>query len=123
MNSARIIIFRRALAYVWLAILLATSQMGRAQTTATWIGPASGRGMEHGGFLEQRPRAGRGDECHYRRGHQRELQLADVGGSFGVLTNLGVLNVNATGFKNTGITMLNPGGTGKLLVNSGGVVR
>jgi fibronectin-binding autotransporter adhesin len=46
-----------------------------------------------------------------------------VAAGFGVLTNWGVLSINASGFNNNGIFMLYPGGTGKLYVNSGGIVN
>src|SRR5580704_12672380 len=42
--------------------------------------------------------------------------------SFGILTNNGVLNINAAGFNNAGIFMLTAAG-GTFAVNNGGVVN
>jgi autotransporter-associated beta strand protein len=42
--------------------------------------------------------------------------------TFGMLSNKGVVNINANAFTNTSIVMTFPGGTGKLFVNDGGVL-
>jgi len=104
------------------AAALAYHFPAQAQTTATWVGPASGGEWNTGanwstglapGDTTTNALIGPTTNVNYN------LPMAAV--SFGTLANKGVLNVNTNGFNSTGITMLNPGGTGKIFINSGGL--
>jgi len=96
----------------------------RAQTTATWIGPASGgtwntdanwsTGLIPGDTTTN---------VYIGPGTNVSYNVAMVAASVGGITNRGVLNVNAGGLNNLGLLMNNPGGGAKLFVNNGGVVN
>ena len=105
---------------ILLAITLGVGETSRAQHTATWIGPASGGEWNTAADWNSGV-PGAGTNVIIGPGTNVSYNLPMISAGFGVLTNDGVLNVNTNGFNNTGITMLNPGGTGKLSVNTGGV--
>ena len=106
------------------ALLLLALTTSQAQTTATWIGPASGGEWNTAANWDTRSCAGTqttnaivgaGTNVSYN------LPMSDT--SFGALANNGVLNVNTNGFNCSAIVMTYPGGTGKMYVNTGGVVN
>jgi fibronectin-binding autotransporter adhesin len=100
---------------------LATAQ---AQTTANWIGPATGGEWNTDanwdtGFppLDTTTNAfvGPGTNVNY------DLPMAAT--SFGALTLQGVLNIDTNGFNNTGMLLNKVGGGAKVFVNTNGVVN
>lgn len=107
---------------VLLACLMASCLTSGGQQVSTWIGPASGGEWNTAANWNSGvPGAGTNAVIGSSTNVNYNLPMAAAG--FGVLTNKGVLNVSASGFNSTGITMLNPGGTGKLFINSGGVAN
>jgi rhamnogalacturonan endolyase len=89
---------------------------------STWSGPASGG--EWNTAADWNPQVpGAATNAIIGPGTNVSYNLPMTAASFGMLTNNGVVNVNTNGFNNTGIVMLNPGGTGKLLVNANGAVN
>jgi len=106
------------------ALLLFVLTASQAQTTATWIGPASGGEWNTGANWDTTaPPLDSTTNAIIGVGTNVNYNLPMDAAAFGVLTNNGVVNVNTNGFNNSGIYMLNPGGTGKLFVNTGGVVN
>lgn len=99
---------------------------GRAQTTANWIGPASGdewntaadwdTALPPGADVNGTTNAfiGAGTNVSYN------LPMSAAG--FGSLTLNGVLNINNSGFNCSGIALMIPTGGDKLFVNNGGTV-
>ena len=97
--------------------------VGHAQTTANWIGPASGAEWNTAADWSTARVPGSGTNVVIGPGTNVSYNLPMAASTFGMLTNKGVLNINTNGFNNTGILMLNPGGTGQVLViNANGVV-
>ncbi len=89
---------------------------------STWIGPSSGG--EWNTAADWNPQVpGAATNAIIGPGTNVSYNLPMTAAGFGMLTNNGVVNVNTNGFNNTGIVMLNPGGTGKLYVNSGGAAN
>src|SRR5579859_2387644 len=108
---------------VFLVAWLAICNVAQAQSSATWIGPASGGEWNTAADWNSTHVPGVGTNAFIGAGTNVSYNLPMAAASFGVLTNSGVLNINTNGFNNTGITMLNPGGTGKLFINTGGLVN
>ena len=104
-----------------LATLLAACEAGWAQRIAVWTGPASGGEWNTAADWNSGV-PGAGTNAILGPGTNVSYNLPMTASGVGGLTNNGVLNVNTNGFNSTGIAMLNPGGTGKLFVNTGGVV-
>ena len=98
----------------------------QAQVTAIWTGPATGgewntaadwsTGLAPGYDVNQSTNAfiGAGTNVSYN--------LPMSAGGFGSLTENGTLNINTNGFNLTSVVEINPGGTGKIFINSGAVV-
>ena len=115
-------IFRTAL--LGGASLLFACTASQAQTTATWIGPASGGEWNTGANWDTTsPPLDSTTNALIGAGTNVSYNLPMNATAFGPLTNNGILNVNTNGFNNAGIFMLNPGATGRLFVNTGGVVN
>lgn len=96
----------------------------RAQTTATWIGPASGGEWNTAANWDTGlAPADATTNAFIGPGTNVNYSVPMAAASFGSFANRGVLNVNAAGFNNAGILMNNPGGGAKVFVNNGGVVN
>ncbi len=110
--------------YFWLASLSVFLGSGVALAqTATWIGAASGGEWNTAGNWSSGRPPGAATNVLIGAGTNVSYNLPMTAASFAGLTNNGVLNVNTNGFNTAGIVMLNPGGTGKLLVNGGAVMN
>jgi rhamnogalacturonan endolyase len=105
-----------------LAMLLGGIANGQAQHATAWIGPTSG-GEWNTAANWNSGLPGVGTNATIGALDNVNYSLPMAGAGFGALTNDGVVNVNTNGFYTTGVAMLNPGGTGKLYVNSGGMVN
>jgi fibronectin-binding autotransporter adhesin len=103
-----------------LAIGLTNSQ---AQPyTANWIGPTNGDWNTDANWDTGLAPADATTNAIIGQTNILTYNAPMLAAGFGMLTNWGVLTINASGFNNNGIFMLYPGGTAKLYVNSGGVV-
>ncbi|HEY3761071.1 MAG TPA: polysaccharide lyase family protein [Verrucomicrobiae bacterium] len=107
----------RIIAVLFVLGICATS---RAQTTATWTGPASGGEWNTAVDWSTARVPGAATNVVIGPNTNVSYNLPMAASTFGILTNKGVLNVNTSGFNNTGIIMLNPGGTGQFNVNASG---
>jgi len=107
----------------FVAVLMALGLIAAPAQTVTWTGPASGGEWNTSANWSSTRVPGAGTNAIIGPGTNVSYTLPMAAASFGVLTNNGVLNVNTNGFNSGGIAMLNPGGTGKLFVNTGGVVN
>jgi rhamnogalacturonan endolyase len=105
------------------AALMALGLIAAPAQTVTWIGPASGGEWNTVANWSGARVPGAGTNAIIGPGTNVSYTLPMAAASFGALTNNGVINVNTNGFNSGGIAMLNPGGTGKLFVNTGGVVN
>jgi len=106
-------------------VLLAISLVnGKAQTTATWIGPASGGEWNTAAnWNTGAPPLDSTTNAVIGVGTNVSYNLPMAAASFGVLTNNGVLNVNTNGFNCSAISMINPAGGDRLFItNSGAAV-
>lgn len=110
-----------------LAICLAaafTAATASAQTTATWIGPASGGEWNTDANWDSgAPPLDSTTNAFIGVGTNASYNLPMVATSFGTLTLNGILNVNTNGFNSSAITLVRPGGGNRLFVNNGGVVN
>src|ERR1035437_5169901 len=110
-----------------LAICLAaafTAATASAQTTATWIGPASGGEWNTDANWDSgAPPLDSTTNAFIGIGTNASYNLPMVATSFGTLTLNGILNVNTNGFNSRAITLVRPGGGNRLFVNNGGVVN
>lgn len=111
---------RNLVRVVSLSLLLAYGRAAQAQTV-TWIGPASGGEWNTAASWNSALVPGAGTNVTIGASTNVSYNTTMAAASFGGLTNKGVLSINAAGFNNTGIAMLNPGAA-KLAVNNGGVV-
>jgi rhamnogalacturonan endolyase len=107
---------------VSLGYLVASCVISQAQQVSTWVGPASG-GEWNTAANWSNGVPGAGTNALIGPGTNVNYNLPMAAAGFGGLTNKGVLNVSANGFNSTGITMLNPSGTGKVFINSGGAAN
>ncbi len=109
---------------LWLASVsfIFGSGIALAQT-ATWIGPATGGEWNTAGNWSSGRPPGAATNVFIGAGTIVNYNLPMTAAGFAVLTNSGVLNVNTNGFTAAGMLMLNPGGTGRLFMNSGGVMN
>lgn len=115
-------IFRTAsLGGAWLLFALTT---GQAQTTATWIGPASGGEWNTPTSWDTgAPPLDSTTNAFIGAATNVSYNLPMTASSFAALTNNGTLNVNTNGFNCSSITLLRAGGGNKLFVNTGAVVN
>lgn len=113
----------RTYAYGALLSFILIAGEAQAQQTATWIGPSSGGEWNTAADWNTALVPGIGTNVIVNANTNVNYSTAMSAAGFGVLTNRGVLNISAAGFNNTGIAMLNPGGTGKIFINNGGVVN
>jgi len=91
----------------------------RAQiANATWVGPASGSEWNTAADWDIGVPA-EGTNALIGGGTNVSYNTPMVATSFGILTNNGVLNVNAAGFNCFGIVMPDPSGGDRLFLNSG----
>ncbi|HXT12196.1 MAG TPA: autotransporter-associated beta strand repeat-containing protein [Candidatus Angelobacter sp.] len=101
---------------------LATGAQG--QTTANWIGPAAGGEWNTGANWDTGfPPLDATTNAYIGSGSNVNYSLPMAASSFGTLTLDGVLNVNASGFNSSGISMIHPGGGSALFINNSGVVN
>ena len=109
------------LSIVLLAISLTN---GQAQTTANWIGPASGGEWNTAANWDTgAPPLDSTTNAVIGVNTNVSYNLPMAAASFGVLTNSGILNVNTNGFNCSAISMLNPAGGDRLYItNSGAAV-
>ena len=106
-----------------LAVLAGICLSAQAQNSVTWIGPAAGGEWNVAANWSANRVPGAGTNAVIGPGTNVNYNLPMAAPAFGILTNRGTLNINTSGFNNTGILMLNPGGTGKVSVNAGGGVN
>ncbi len=107
-----------------LATSLALHYTSLAQTTTTWIGPASGGEWNTAAnWSTLLAPADATTNAVIGNTTNVNYNVPMTAATFGTLTTRGVLNVNAAGFNNTGIFMTLPGGGAKLFVNNGGAVN
>ncbi len=123
-NTIMNILLKPSKAWLCAALMTLGLATANAQTTANWIGPATGGEWNTGanwdtGFppLDATTNAfiGKGSNVNYN------LPMATTG--FGTLFNSGVLNINNTGFNNTGIAVNAAGGGAALFVGNNGVIN
>ncbi len=106
------------------AALLATSLGAFAQTTATWIGPATGgEWSTSSAWNTLLAPADATTNAFIGAGTNVSYNLPMTAASFGGVTNRGTLNLNTNGFNTTAIVMNTAGGGAKLFINNGAVVN
>ncbi len=108
-------------------MMLATAFLAaHAQTTATWVGPASGGEWNTAANWDigvPGSDANATTNAVIGKGTNVNYSVPMLAGGFGGLTNFGVLNVTTNGFNCTNIFMDVPGSQAKLFVTNGGVVN
>ncbi len=114
-------LFRNA---VRTAVMIATGLAVQAQTTATWIGPATGgEWSTAANWSTLLPPADATTNAFIGPATNVNYNVPMTAATFGTVNNRGTLNINASGFNTTGIILNQPSGGGKLFVNNGAVVN
>jgi fibronectin-binding autotransporter adhesin len=105
------------------SMMLATSLTSSQaqQANATWIGPTTGGEWNTSANWDIGVPAA-GTNVLIGGGTNVNYNISMAAPSIGILTNNGVLNINAGGFNCLGIVMPNPSGGDKVFINSGGNV-
>src|SRR5258708_4858367 len=112
----------RLASFVALATVLGLVQL-QAQTTANWIGPATGGEWNTAANWDTgAPPLDSTTNAFIGFGTNVNYNIPMSAASFGTLTLNGILNINAAGFTNGSISLVRPGGGNQLFVNTGGVV-
>ncbi len=108
---------------VSLSTVLATLGLltASAQTMANWIGASGGEWNTGANWDVGVPDGG--TNVVIGSSFTVNYNQPMISAGFGVLTDNGVLNINTNGFNNSGIFMLNPGGTGKIFLNNGAALN
>ena len=104
------------------ASLLAAGLTTHAQTTATWVGPASGGEWNTAANWDTgAPPLDSTTNAIIGANTNVNYNVAMSANPFGTLLVKGILNVNTAGFNSSAVTMTN--NAGRLFVNNGGVVN
>jgi fibronectin-binding autotransporter adhesin len=109
-------LYLATLCSMMLAISLTSSRAQTANTT--WIGPATGSEWNTPADWDIGIPA-EGTNALIGVGTNVNYNVPMAATTFGILSNNGVLNINAAGFNCTGIVMPNPSGGDRLFLNSG----